>query len=186
MASALSSPSDYTPMLAVALSEARLGLSEGGRPIGAAISARKANSSPPATTAASSRTTRLSTAKPTPSAVLDAIDPTATSSWSALLLLAGTVVASSASSASAPSSLANPATSPEVWTGYALLVSRSSTSTPRNVPTSSSPTSGKTPKSGTRTGANHQRLRAPNISRATSFPVAPVQVGCKSIGGAEH
>jgi len=37
MASQLSSPADYSGMLAVALAEARLGLSEGGIPIGAAI-----------------------------------------------------------------------------------------------------------------------------------------------------
>jgi len=37
MASPLASPTNYTAMLAVALSEAHLGLSEGGIPIGAAI-----------------------------------------------------------------------------------------------------------------------------------------------------
>ena len=37
MASSFTSPTNYTAMLAVALSEARLGLSEGGIPIGAAI-----------------------------------------------------------------------------------------------------------------------------------------------------
>ena len=59
---------DYAGMLAVALAEARKGLTEGGIPIGAAIFDPTAHSSAPATIAACKMATLPYTAKRTHSA----------------------------------------------------------------------------------------------------------------------
>jgi hypothetical protein len=72
---------DYGAMLAVAIEEARMGLAEGGIPIGAALFNAAGQSWDAATIGACRKTTLRFTAKPTPFARQAASRPTGTRSW---------------------------------------------------------------------------------------------------------